>query len=80
MSGHYCPSGSHEEIRCLSGTYQDETGQGSCKTCPVGYFCDNTYAPVVLFNSSVCPLGKTEISLCALGKTTIFCALLIKAR
>lgn len=55
--GHYCPIGSHEMIRCLSGTYQDETGQGLCKTCPAGYFCDNTMAPVVLYNSSFCPQG-----------------------
>ena len=32
--GHYCPAGSLEEIRCESGTYQDETTQGSCKVSP----------------------------------------------
>ena len=29
--GHYCPAGSLEEVRCESGTYQDETTKGSCK-------------------------------------------------
>ncbi|GFS22362.1 fibrillin-1-like [Elysia marginata] len=34
--GYYCPAGSHEMIHCPSGTYQDETAQGTCKTCPSG--------------------------------------------
>ena len=53
--GHYCPEGSDAPIRCASGTYQDETGQASCKGCPQGYFCDNTIQPVVLYNDSFCP-------------------------
>ncbi|CAC5381825.1 unnamed protein product [Mytilus coruscus] len=55
--GHYCPEGSHLPVRCDSGTYQDETEQGTCKECPTGYFCDNVKAPVVLYNSSICPEG-----------------------
>lgn len=58
FSGHYCPQGSHIPIRCDSGKYQDQTGQGSCVTCPAGFFCDNTMSPVVLFNSSHCPIGR----------------------
>lgn len=67
LLGHSCPSGSHTPVRCNSGTYQDETGQGSCKTCPAGYFCDNTLNPVVLFNSSICPQGqlKNQFLLCS---------------
>ena len=55
FSGHYCPQGSHVPIRCDSGKYQDQTGQGSCVTCPAGFFCDNTMSPVILFNSSLWP-------------------------
>ncbi|PIK35709.1 hypothetical protein BSL78_27465 [Apostichopus japonicus] len=55
--GHYCPAGSTEPVRCNSGYYQDETGQLACKDCPEGYFCDNTFEPVVLYNSSMCPTG-----------------------
>ena len=55
--GHYCPEGSHEELRCPSGTYQDETAQGACKPCPAGYFCNNMLDPVVLYGSSLCPKG-----------------------
>lgn len=55
--GHYCPEGSTAPIRCLSGTYQDETHQVECKPCPPGYFCDNTIQPVVLYNDSSCPTG-----------------------
>ena len=41
-SGYYCPEGSHEEIHCPSGTYQDETGQGQCKECPSGWLLVTT--------------------------------------
>jgi len=59
FTGHYCPQGSHQELRCSSGTYQDQTGQDVCIECPTGYFCDNTIAPVVLFNNSICLQGKS---------------------
>ena len=55
--GHYCPSASPQPVRCVSGTYQDETGQTSCKTCPSAHFCDNSISPVVLFNDSLCLPG-----------------------
>ena len=56
--GHYCPAGSVEPIRCENGTYQDQTTQWTCKTCPAGYFCDNTVDIVILDNSTtVCPMG-----------------------
>ncbi|XP_070552128.1 fibrillin-2-like [Ptychodera flava] len=55
--GHYCPKGSTEPVRCDSGTYQDEITQATCKTCPQGYFCDNTMEPVVLWQNSTCPNG-----------------------
>ena len=71
FSGHYCPTGSHEELRCDSGTYQDETAQDTCKTCPAGFFCDNTLSPVVLYNDTLCPEGKTSVRICniSLGST-----------
>ncbi|RUS80256.1 hypothetical protein EGW08_011985, partial [Elysia chlorotica] len=55
--GHYCPEGSTSPIRCPSGSYQDELNQWSCKSCPQGFYCDNTMSPVVLYNSSFCPEG-----------------------
>jgi len=56
--GHYCPTGSEAAIRCENGTYQDTETQKECKTCPAGYFCDNTMAIVVLDNSTtICPMG-----------------------
>ena len=57
--GHECPQGSWEPIRCESGYYQDETTQGMCELCPAGFYCDDTYEPVVLFNSSYCPKGTS---------------------
>ena len=35
-AGHYCVQGSINETDCPSGTYQDQTGQGSCKECVAG--------------------------------------------
>ena len=31
--GYHCPEGSHEEVKCQAGTYQDETTQAACKDC-----------------------------------------------
>ena len=73
LLGHYCSIGSHEPIRCLSGTYQDETAQALCKTCPAGFFCDNTFAPVVLFNDSHCPEGGIFILSPCYFVTMLFC-------
>ncbi|CAH1789578.1 unnamed protein product, partial [Owenia fusiformis] len=55
--GHYCPTGSDAPIRCPSGSYQDQLGMAYCKDCPQGFYCDNTMAPVILYNSSYCPMG-----------------------
>lgn len=56
--GHYCPIGSDAAIRCENGTYQDQATQSLCKTCPSGYFCDNTVSIVVLDNTTtICPMG-----------------------
>lgn len=56
--GHYCPTGVGAAIRCENGTYQDETTQPVCKTCPTGYFCDNTVDIVILDNTTtICRIG-----------------------
>lgn len=34
--GYYCEEGSANETACVSGTYQDDTGQSSCKLCNGG--------------------------------------------
>ncbi|OMJ93310.1 hypothetical protein SteCoe_3776 [Stentor coeruleus] len=39
-AGHYCPLGSHEEILCAEGTYQDSTAQSTCKDCTAGNYCE----------------------------------------
>ena len=55
--GHFCPAGTPDQIRCPSGTYQDEPRSIDCKTCPSGYFCNSVAAPVSSFENSPCPLG-----------------------
>lgn len=57
--GHYCPEGSDSPLRCASGSYQDDIGQWDCKGCPAGFYCDNTMSPVVLYNNTYCPTGKS---------------------
>ena len=39
--GHYCV-GDNTERECQVGTYQDQTGQTSCKPCPAGTYQDET--------------------------------------
>ncbi|XP_064629299.1 uncharacterized protein LOC135488586 [Lineus longissimus] len=55
--GHRCPRGSSVALRCSPGSYQDEFGQGSCETCPAGYYCDTLEAVVAYNETSICPKG-----------------------
>ncbi|XP_064629316.1 zonadhesin-like [Lineus longissimus] len=55
--GYFCPKGSAAPKRCPAGTYQDETSQRQCKTCPPGFVCDPTNEPVVLYENAECPSG-----------------------
>ena len=55
--GHYCPEHTFNPFLCPSGTYQDEPGQWTCKTCPGGYYCDNTQGVVVVNDTVTCPAG-----------------------
>nr|XP_006821767.1 PREDICTED: uncharacterized protein LOC100369099 [Saccoglossus kowalevskii] len=55
--GFYCDFGSFEETPCDSGYYQDEEGQGSCKVCNAGYFCDRADSPVVDYTPYSCIAG-----------------------
>ncbi|EDV25654.1 uncharacterized protein TRIADDRAFT_55968 [Trichoplax adhaerens] len=62
--GYYCPEGSSTQLACLPGSYQDEVGQGTCKSCPAGYFCDADEVQAQCSGSShgvkvptICPLG-----------------------
>ena len=68
--GFYCPTGSAVPANCPAGGYQDEPGQGACKSCPGGYYCDPgercLYSSAVLVDAfttanftqpAVCPAG-----------------------
>ncbi|XP_072885876.1 uncharacterized protein [Hemitrygon akajei] len=56
-AGHYCPEGSPSPQLCDSGTWQDLEGQGHCKACEAGYYCDNSIGPVIEFKFYPCPQG-----------------------
>ena len=66
-NGTMCPVGSARPVPCPAGSYQDEIGRSTCKTCPEGYLCDiGTVSPHI-----VCPVGRYCPAGSALG---IFCA------
>lgn len=49
-----CPLGSTAPIICPGGTYQNEIGRSTCKTCPAGFTCGiGTVTPTEL-----CPIGQ----------------------
>ena len=54
-AGHFCKVGTPQPVRCENGTFQNEAGKSSCKSCPAGYYCDATNAAVV--NATLCPPG-----------------------
>lgn len=53
-AGHECPTGSAVELKCAAGTYQDNTGAYTCKTCPPGYYCPINSSGYI---SNLCPAG-----------------------
>eukprot|EP00057_Strongylocentrotus_purpuratus_P012752 XP_011667226.1 PREDICTED: neurogenic locus notch homolog protein 3 [Strongylocentrotus purpuratus] len=55
--GYYCEEGSASETACVSGTYQDDIGQSSCKRCNRGYYCDVADAPISDYTIYPCPVG-----------------------
>lgn len=49
-----CPVGSELPTECPAGTYQDEEGQSTCKTCPEGFYCTTNSTD---FSDKPCPVG-----------------------
>ena len=52
--GYKCPAGVSVQSKCTAGSYQSRTLQGSCETCPEGYYCDGTDTTTYV----ICPAGK----------------------
>lgn len=72
--GMYCPTNTIVELKCPSGTYQDETAQSSCKACPEGYYCETgetvgVITPADCPNGHYCPesTGNYQIFRCPIG-------------
>ncbi|CAM9865459.1 unnamed protein product, partial [Choristocarpus tenellus] len=53
-SGTYCPNGTVSPYPCLAGSYNSLPGQGSCFSCPPGYFCQ---ANATQYEDNPCPPG-----------------------
>ena len=51
-AGFFCPRGSAWPSSCEPGTYNNASGQGSCKNCPAGFFCTRNST-----NPEECPTG-----------------------
>ncbi|GKT26470.1 conserved unknown protein, partial [Aduncisulcus paluster] len=77
-----CAEGSIEPLPCAPATYQDETGQATCKTCTEGNYCVGTVRGATLNDSEpsvehrlpqtcpmglYCPLESTYGLLCPAG-------------
>ena len=67
-ANYYCPAGTAVEIRCPDGTYQPDTGMGSCKPCPAGYSCYYKKAEADITISSCptyyyCPGGNSLVGI-----------------
>ncbi|KAK2847209.1 hypothetical protein Q5P01_010208 [Channa striata] len=66
-AGHYCEKGSVTQTACPPGTYQLRHGQGSCETCPAGFYCQDqgfyclegsqNATPMSGVSGGVCPKG-----------------------
>ncbi|EDO40915.1 predicted protein, partial [Nematostella vectensis] len=55
--GHICPTGSPAPVPCGPGYHQNETRQWTCKKCPPGFYCNDTYGPVVDYAPFECIEG-----------------------
>lgn len=64
--GHACVSGSYYPVPCSEGTYQHQTGQSICLSCPAGKYCDKlaiTSAEIAVRDCAAghyCP-GSTKV-------------------
>lgn len=55
--GHKCPEGSPNPVPCEAGRYQNETTQATCRICPPGFYCNDTYGPVISYGQFLCIEG-----------------------
>ena len=67
--GSFCPLGSHSPQLCSAGSYQDQTQQSSCKSCPKGYYCENDGAilPSICQSGYYCPINSATMIPCPSG-------------
>jgi hypothetical protein len=69
-SGHYCPEGSTIELPCAAGTFQNQSHQASCNTCPQGFWCGpQSVAPTDCPAGYYCLAGadRPDATPCPLG-------------
>lgn len=69
LSGHYSFNGSTRALPCPLGSYQGLEGQGFCKDCPTGHFCNETTmtSPNLCQAGTYCPVNSTYEIKCPSG-------------
>ncbi|XP_069546971.1 multiple epidermal growth factor-like domains protein 10 [Brachyistius frenatus] len=67
--GHYCEKGSVRQTACFPGSYQFRQGQGSCETCPAGFYCQHQgmNLPLPCERGFYCPSGSANQQPCPSG-------------
>jgi hypothetical protein len=67
--GYHCVEGAYLKTICPTGTYQDLKIQGSCNTCPSGYYCPTagTTLPAECTAGNYCPAGANAEIPCPAG-------------
>ncbi|GLD57311.1 zonadhesin-like isoform X1 [Lates japonicus] len=67
--GHYCEKGSVRQTACPPGSYQLRQGQGSCETCPAGFYCQDQgmTRPLLCEKGFYCPSGSVNHYPCPAG-------------
>ena len=61
VPGHFCVQGADAPAPCTAGSYQNETRQDACETCPQGFHCPiNTTVPISCPSGYWCPAASTE--------------------
>ena len=68
--GHICAAGSISRYAepCPPATYQDQSGQSTCLTCPIGFYClGATIHPISCPAGYWCDAGVFEPTACPIG-------------
>ena len=73
-AGYYCPEGSTGPTLCPPNTYQDQEGQGECKSCPAGSLSSKQGARSVndcVHCAQLAKISDTQTMCCGAGQEAV---------